>query len=79
MEKLSIIARDDKPGPFCQARASGTGKFPSPGLARAFGTDVKITLKLNIKDASTQKSVFNHFILLEFHSSMILKISAQET
>jgi len=24
-------ARDDKPGPFCQARASGTEKFPSPG------------------------------------------------
>ena len=25
------VTRDDKPGPFCQARASGTGKFPSPG------------------------------------------------
>jgi len=55
--------------------------FVKPGLpglenfqAQAFGTDVKITLILNIKDASTQKSVFNHFILLEFHSSMIWKI-----
>jgi len=57
---MNLWSRDDKPGPFCQARA--------------FGTDVKITLILNVKDASTQKSVFNHFILLEFHSSMILKI-----